>query len=127
MTGIKKSIHIELPTNSVYHVVTNEHQMKIVMKCEDTNIYAPVAGVIEAYSQLDRTINIVIDDAKTSLVMQLPAVASDLITFYVNPGERVTSGLKLADLKALTRNLLITTIDLDDNCHYEICKRQSLI
>jgi len=40
--------------------------------------------------------------------MHLPAVATELITFYVNPGERVTSGLKLADLKKLTSNLLIT-------------------
>jgi len=127
MTVIKRLIHIELPTNSVYHVATDEHKMKIVMKCEDTNIYAPVAGVISDYSQRDRTIDIMIDESKTLLVMHLPAVATELITFYVNLGERVTSGLKIADLKALTSNLLITTVDLDENCHYEVCKRHSLI
>jgi len=127
MTVIKRLIHIELPTNSIYHVVTDEHEMKIMMKCEDTNVYAPVAGVIAGYSQCDRTISIVIDESKAPLVMHLPAVATELITFYVNPGERVTSGLKLADLKALTNNLLVTTVTLDKNCHYEVCKRHSLI
>jgi len=126
MTVIKRDIHIELPTNSIYHIVTANGKMKIVMKCEDTNIYAPVAGIIDTYSQVDRSINIIIAGSKIPVVMQLPAVPAELITFYVNPGERVTSGLKLADLKKLTSNLLITTIDLDENCHYEVYKRQSL-
>ncbi|BDZ32302.1 hypothetical protein RA086_13715 [Lactiplantibacillus sp. WILCCON 0030] len=126
MTVIKRIIHIELPANSVYHVCDSKHKLQIVMKCDDLNIYAPISGHISAYSRSERTIRIVADNSKTSLLMQLPAVSDDLVTFYINQGERVTQGLKLADLKTLSSTLSITTIDLDENCHYEICKRQSL-
>ncbi|AVK64051.1 hypothetical protein C5Z26_07970 [Lactobacillus sp. CBA3606] len=123
MTVIKKRVQIELPANSIYHVITNDRQMKIIIKCDDSSIYAPVAGRVIGYSKQNRTIDIITENSEVSLRMQLPAGVTEQITFYINLGERVTRGLKLADLKALSGDLSITTVNLDEHYHYEICKR----
>lgn len=124
MTIIKKLIKITPPMAGVYHVMCSNSHLVIVMKCMGSSIYAPVAGTILDFSKKDQVIKIVIDDAKSELLIEFPEVRSEIDTFYVNKGERITQGLKLAEMKALTGSLMVTKIVLNKKYHYEVCKRR---
>ncbi|MBC6383121.1 hypothetical protein [Lactiplantibacillus plantarum] len=39
------------------------------------------------------------------MLIEFPEAVSEISNFYVNKGERITRGLKLAEMKALTGNL----------------------
>jgi uncharacterized protein (DUF2164 family) len=120
---IKKLIKVTPPMAGVYHVMHSNNYLVIVVKCMDGSIYAPVAGTILDFSKKDQVIKIMIDDAESELLIEFPEVGSEIGTFYVNKGERITRGLKLAEMKALTRNLMVTKIALNKKYHYEVCKR----
>ena len=123
MTITKKLIKVTPPMAGVYHVMYNNNYLVIVMKCVGSSIYAPVAGTILDFSKKDQVIKIIIDDAESELLIELPEAESEIEDFYVNKGERITRGLKLAEMKALTRNLIVTKIGLSKKYHYEVCKR----
>lgn len=123
MTMIKKLIKVTLPMAGVYHVMHSNSYLVIIVKCMDGSIYAPVAGTILDFSKKDQVIKIMIDDAESELLIEFPEVGSEIGTFYVNKGERITRGLKLAEMKTLTSNLMVTKITLNKKYHYEVCKR----
>lgn len=123
MTMIKKLIKVTPPMAGVYHVMHSNSYLVIVVKCMDGSIYAPVAGTILDFSKKDQVIKIMIDDAESELLIEFPEMGSEIGTFYVNKGDKITRGLKLAEMKALTRNLMVTKIALNKKYHYEVCKR----
>lgn len=120
---IKKLIKVTPPMAGVYHVMHSNSYLVIIVKCMDGSIYAPVTGTILDFSKKDQVIKIMIDDAESELLIEFPEVGSEIGTFYGNKGERITRGLKLAEMNALTRNLMVTKITLNKKYHYEVCKR----
>ncbi|RKD21905.1 hypothetical protein [Lactiplantibacillus paraplantarum] len=119
----KKLIKVTPPMAGVYHVMYNNNNLVIIMKCMGSSIYAPVSGTILDFSKKDQVIKIVIDDTESELLIEFPEAGSEISNFYVNKGERITRGLKLAEMKALTGDLIVTNIDLNKKYHYEVCKR----
>lgn len=119
----KKLIKVTPPMAGVYHVIYNNNNLVIIMKCMGSSIYAPVSGTILDFSKKDQVIKIIIDDAESELLIEFPEAGSEISNFYVNKGERITRGLKLAEMKALTGNLIVTKIGLNKKYHYEVCKR----
>lgn len=121
MILIKRLIKIVPPIKGIYHTITDNNKLTMVMKYTDSSIYAPTAGTVVGYSKVKRIITITTADYQASCSIELPKISMSVLDFYVNVGERITKGLKLAEVNETTSNLMIMTFDCNQPCHYKIC------